>query len=361
METSVAYIPIDRRLALAAGDDLPEHADGVALFADISGFTPLTEMLARQLGPRRGAEELTRQLNRVYNALIAALHHYGGTVLGFSGDAITCWLGGDDGRRGTATAVAMQTAMQDFSHIQFGKETVSLGLKTAVVQGPVRRFIVGDPAYLLLDVMAGHTLHRLAEAEHQANKGDIIVDAQISQTLGDTLQISEWRRDSENDEAYAVVSSYTEDVPAKPWATLPDDALSNAQSRSWLLTSVYRRLQAAQGTFLAELRPAAALFLRFDGIEYDEDPEAPQKLNMFIQGVGQILGRYGGSLLQLTIGDKGSYLYASMGAPVAYEDNIDRQLRVAWEIQNARQPIAISESGANWSDIRPYVCWCLWR
>ena len=333
METAAAYIPIDRRLALAAGNDLPQHAQGTALFADISGFTPLTEMLARQFGARRGAEELTRQLNRVFDALITALHHYGGSVLGFSGDAITCWLDGDDGSRGTATAVAMQTAMQNFSHIQFGDETVSLGLKTAVVQGPVRRFIVGDPSYLLLDVMAGQTLHRLAEAEHQAEKGDVIVDALIAQTLGETLKISQWRTDQASGEAYALVSSYTADVPAKPWPTLPDGSLSDVQARSWLLTSIYRRFEAAQGTFLAELRPAAALFLRFSGIDYDADSEAPQKLDTFIRGVSQILARYEGSLLQLTIGDKGSYLYASMGAPLAHEDNVDRHLRVAWEIQ----------------------------
>jgi len=40
-------------------------ARGTVLFADISGFTPLTEALVRTLGPRRGAEELARQLNEV--------------------------------------------------------------------------------------------------------------------------------------------------------------------------------------------------------------------------------------------------------------------------------------------------------
>ncbi len=343
METAAAYIPIDRRLALAAGQDLPEHTQGAALFADISGFTPLTEMLARQLGARRGAEELTQQLNRVYDALITALHHYGGSVLGFSGDAITCWLDGDDGSRGTATAVAMQTAMQDFSHIQFGAETVSLGLKTAVVKGPVRRFIIGDPSYLLLDVMAGQTLHRLAEAEHQAEKGDVIVDAPIAQNLGDTLQISEWRTDHDSHESYAVVSGYTAEVPAKPWPTIADDSLTDEQTNSWLLTTVYRRLQAARGAYLAELRPVAALFLRFGGIDYDADPDAPQKLDTYIRGVSQILARYEGSLLQLTIGDKGSYLYASMGAPLAHEDNVDRHLRVAWEIQTLSSQLPFIE------------------
>jgi len=41
-----AYIARDRRRALAAGHDLPDRVTGSALFADISGFTPLTEALA---------------------------------------------------------------------------------------------------------------------------------------------------------------------------------------------------------------------------------------------------------------------------------------------------------------------------
>ena len=59
MEVPEAYIPIDRRLALARDAELPSHTTGAALFADISGFTPLTETLAHELGPQRGAEELT--------------------------------------------------------------------------------------------------------------------------------------------------------------------------------------------------------------------------------------------------------------------------------------------------------------
>ena len=38
------YLPMDRRQALARGGVLPEHSVGAALFADIAGFTPLTEL-----------------------------------------------------------------------------------------------------------------------------------------------------------------------------------------------------------------------------------------------------------------------------------------------------------------------------
>jgi adenylate cyclase len=90
MEAAVNYIPMDRRQALATGATRPERDQGAALFADISGFTSLTEALARELGSQRGAEELTVHLNRVYDALIAELHRFGGSVIGFSSDAITC-------------------------------------------------------------------------------------------------------------------------------------------------------------------------------------------------------------------------------------------------------------------------------
>ena len=61
MESTSIYIPIDRRQAMALGQVLPDRTQGAALFADISGFTQLTERLARDLGPERGAEELTRR------------------------------------------------------------------------------------------------------------------------------------------------------------------------------------------------------------------------------------------------------------------------------------------------------------
>src|SRR2546430_682637 len=90
--TSVArlapYVPMEQRQAFAAGTSLPERRQGTALFADISGFTPLTEALAGELGPQRGAEELTRHLNRVYDTLIDELHRFGNSVVDFSGDAI---------------------------------------------------------------------------------------------------------------------------------------------------------------------------------------------------------------------------------------------------------------------------------
>src|SRR3954447_477426 len=112
MDTLNSYVPMDRRQALAGGAPLPDRAIGAALLADLSGFTPLTAALVRAFGPQRGAEELTRALNRVYEALTAEVDRYQGTVISFSGDALTCWFEGDRGAWAAACAVAMLQGME---------------------------------------------------------------------------------------------------------------------------------------------------------------------------------------------------------------------------------------------------------
>ena len=130
METLNIYLPQDRYRALLNGRDLPDRTRGAMLFADISGFTPLTEALTRALGPRRGADELTLQLNRVYDSLIREVDRFGGSVISFAGDAITCWFDGDDGRLATATALAMQDAMTAFADVPIPNgKTVALAMK----------------------------------------------------------------------------------------------------------------------------------------------------------------------------------------------------------------------------------------
>lgn len=335
MDTPSNYIPIDLRHSMANHNQaLPEHLQGAGMVADVSGFTLLTEALAEGLGPRRGAEELTVHLNHVYDALIAQLHRFGGSVISFSGDAITCWLNGDDGRRAIAAALAMQTAMQNFANVGTASgKVVSFALKVAVATGSVRRFSVGDPNYCRIDTMAGTIMDRLTIAEHQAVRGDVIVDEVTAIHLGDALTIAEWRTEDATQQRFAVIKSMALDVPPTPWADLPDDALSDEIKSAWLLPQVYERLRQGLGEFLAELRPAYALFLRFTGIDYDGDPEAPNKLDMFVRGVQHILARLDGSMLQLTIGDKGSYFYVAFGAPVAHEDDAIRTATTALELQ----------------------------
>ncbi len=215
METPLAYIPIDRRLAMAHGVDLPDRAEGAALFADISGFTPLTDAMAKELGPKRGAEELTRQLNIVYGALIGEVDCFRGSVIGFAGDAITCWFDGDDGLRAVTCAMGMQKVMQQFAEVKTpGGTIVSLAVKVAVAVGPARRFRVGDARFQHIDVLAGETLSRMADGEHHAEKGDVVDPEAVVQLEG-KVTVRECREDEETGQRFAVLDRLLMAAPAQ--------------------------------------------------------------------------------------------------------------------------------------------------
>jgi predicted ATPase/class 3 adenylate cyclase len=328
-----AYIPIDRRLAIISGQDLPDRMQGAALFADISGFTPLTETLARELGLRRGAEEVTRQLNLVYASLISLVDRYHGSVIGFSGDALTCWFDGDRGLRAVTCALSMQESMQAFSNSRSPSGlTFPLGIKIAVTSGSVRRFRVGDPGIQLIDVLAGTLLDRLAAGEHLAGTGEIIVSGEVASALKDNLQIAGWRRHADTGEQFALIVGMSVMAPVNPWQAIKPGNLPEEQIRPWVLSEICNSYKTGQGQFISELRPATALFLGFSGIDYDRDEEAEEKLDAYIHWVQQIIVRYEGFLIQLTFGDKGSYLYCVFGAPVAHDDDPARAVAAALEL-----------------------------
>jgi class 3 adenylate cyclase len=100
-----------------------------------------------------------------------------------------------------------------------------------------------------------------------------------------------------------------------------------------VLPFVVQRESAGQGLFVTDLRPATALFARFTGLDYDNDERAAQALEALVSQAQLVLQRHGGVLLELTIGDKGSYLYGSFGAAQVHEDDASRALRAAMALR----------------------------
>lgn len=337
MSTLSAYLPQDRRRALACDETLPDRAFGSVLFADLSGFTAITEQLTRELGHRRGAEELSQRLEAVYTALITQIEHYGGSVISFAGDAMLCWFA--DGEWPMANgagsqplairyvpsaircAAALQAAMQQFPQ---------LALKVAVATGPVRRLVVGNPDQQLFDVLAGDTLVRMAIGERLARKGEVVVDEATAQSTAQ--HFAQWRT-AETGERFAVVNQLrvnSEELRVESAPTQPAQLLTFDSQRltAFILPAVYARETSGQGAFLTEFRPCAVLFVRFAGIDYNA-AAAQTHLDTLTRDLQAVATRYDGTLLQLTIGDKGSYAYLNFGALSAHEDDARRAIKAA--------------------------------
>ncbi len=248
-----------------------------------------------------------------------------------------CWFDGqiqDSAVRSVDSARAMQSAMKQFP---------GLGLKVAIASGHARRFVVGDPDIQLLDALAGATVARTATGEHLALRGEVLADEETARMAGDTLVISEWRTDAESGERFGVLAAsgseqwVVEGIPFPAGDYPPFTDLDDM--RRYLHPTVYQREISGRGTFLTEVRPCAVLFVRFTGIDYNSD-DAQAQLDSFIRQLQATISKYEGLLLQLNIGDKGSYVYANFGALNAHEDDARRAVKAALEL-NETSPLQL--------------------
>lgn len=316
------YLPQDRYHALARGESLPERSRGAVLFVDISGFTQFTEQLTKTLGTRRGAEETRVRLDQLFKHLILKAHKFQGSVISFAGDAMTVWFDTDEGLRALTAACEMCTSVEDLAHTS----PVELPMPRFIIgTGTVRRFIVGDPAIQRLDVLAGEAVERASMGGTVARAGEIVMHSFLFSSVDQKVDVLEWRT-AENGERYAVLGNRCPPTTEITW--IEDMALfDDAGLDSFLLPTL--RQTAGAVTLHSEFRPVTALFLRFMGLDYEHDVDAPHKLDTFIRAVQNITAQYEGVLLDLVVGDKGNFLYVVFGAPITHEDDVRRAIGAA--------------------------------
>lgn len=329
----LAYLPQDRRRALAGGALLPERGHGAVLFADLSGFTALTEALALGSGARRGVDELVRRINAVHEALIDEIERAGGSVTGLAGDGMTCWFddaggrAGEGARRALRSARGLQRAIRRFP---------DLAIRVGVSAGEALRLAVGDPAIQRIDLLAGATVARATVAQGLAEAGEVLVDDAVAQLLAD--------------ESFGPPRPAPDGAPYRPHlfgpsasvsgdgrtAAPPPDSPDLDTLRPWILPFVFEREGTSGGLFATDLRPATALFVRLalgaQALPADAGT-AMQALDAAVARVQRTLQQHGGVLLEVSVDAQGTCLYGNFGAAQVHEDDAGRALRAALQLR----------------------------
>ncbi len=331
-----AFLPRDRVAQICVG--APLAAEGVALIADISGFTPLTERLARELSPARGAEELTRALNGVFAPLIGEARRFGGSVIKFGGDALIVWFPRQpQGRRATlirrslAAAAGMQAAIGRHGCVATPAGAFTLTMKIGMAYGPALRLRLGDPTLGYEDVIGGATLDRMAEAEHHAGPGEIILDPAGISGVADLALVHEDRGG-----LLVVGGPRCRVAPARhQQAASADGGAELAEAlRPYLPAEVFDALRDGRAQ-PAELKPVVSIFVQFQGIVYDDAALATPRLAAYFAAAQATAARYGGRVNRLITGDKGSLLHVIFGAPSAVEEQDRRAALCCLELRRA--------------------------
>ncbi|MBO9539318.1 tetratricopeptide repeat protein [bacterium] len=144
------------------------------LFADVSGFTAMSE----QLDP----EAVTEIINQCFAALTAPIYRYGGVVDKYIGDAVMAIFGApiaheDDPDRAVSAALAMQEAAQAFAADLEGRMGFGLKVRIGLNTGLVVAGEVGGAHKREYTVM-GDAVNLAQRLEAAAEPGSILVSEQ---------------------------------------------------------------------------------------------------------------------------------------------------------------------------------------
>src|SRR6478735_7079822 len=141
----VPYVPrLLGRWAPAGDDDRHMRIRGTLAFVDISGFTKLTERLARK--GKVGAEEMSDILSATFAGLLAEARDDGADLVKWGGDAILLlFQGPDHALRAARAAHRMRATLRVIGRVPTTSGNVTLRMSVGVHSGDFDFFLVGDP------------------------------------------------------------------------------------------------------------------------------------------------------------------------------------------------------------------------
>ncbi|GAB3425617.1 tetratricopeptide repeat protein [Flindersiella endophytica] len=291
---------------------------GTVVFADVSGFTALSERLARR--GRAGAEELTDLINAVVAAMQAVSRPLGGDLLTYGGDALLLlFTAADHESRAAAAAAAMQKSLREFRNVASESGRVRLEMSIGVESGPVEVFLAGVQHRELF--VTGPTVSRVVGLQDLAGPGQIVVGQAIAAALPEA-----WLGKPVAPEARLLRTRVKISAPDAAEIRSSDVPVEAA------LRGVPQALQAWLGGVDGEHRQIAVAFVYAGGLDdlLRDKGAAPvaEALNTLTQVTLESCADHGVTFLGTDVGVSSVKLVLVAGAPTTTDDNEDRLLAV---------------------------------
>ncbi len=356
METIYTLLPSDL-ISNQIRDPTPGQAggrfvQGSLLFADISGFTAMSELLSR--GGREGAEEVTGIVNRCFSSLLAILRDHDGQLIRFGGDALLgLFQGSASATLAVQAALRMQAAMAEFAQTRTSQGLLPLSMKVAVHRGQFFAASLGSRHHLEY-ALFGADVNTTAAIEGAAARGEVVVD----QTTLDALTVP-----YQGSRAVSGYFSVTEIEPAP--ATSPSEfhavpdfqpTLADLRRATLLLDALTPYLPAGLLTRLAhdphalsvegEHRLVAVLFANVHGLGTIVDRLGPGQeatliaiLNQYFLLMAEAVEQFGGVINKIDLAEHGDKIVVLFGAPQTHEDDAERAVRAGLAMQAALEHI----------------------
>ncbi len=326
-----SFLPRVQHRLIAAGRTLAnapfeEHRSGAILLVDVSGFTELAERFTA--GGEGGAEELSRVLNAYFGGVSRIVTGHSGDVIAFAGDAVLAvWLASTPEEMEASAYQAIRSAktiQSEMAALRLPGNMI-LRQRASVAAGDLTVMELGGTNGCWQLLVAGKPIAVAGETNAHVTPGEVLVPSATwelvkSKSRGTTLPSGDVRIEEALDSA----------LPLAPSAA--DSASAAAGVSDRVPPIVVDRIQAGQGAWLAEFRNISVLFVHLEGADTARF-DTCERLHAAVQTMQRTLFRYGGSVYQFLMDDKGIVLIGILGLPpLAHEDDAVRAVQSALAI-----------------------------
>lgn len=328
----VRYVPtIASDWDVEAPDMAFQELDATLCFVDISGFTNLSEKLARR--GRIGAEELTAVLNYVFGNMLEIAYSLGGSLLKFGGDALLLMYTGDDhATRAASAAVEMRSALRAAAEYRTSVGRLSLRMSVGIHSGPTHLFRVGESHQEL--VIAGPGGTTTTTMEHTAEPGEILVSA------GTRDRLEPGATGERKGDGYLL---RWRTAHCTPLGAIERVESNEAAVQAWIPTALRDFLNAGEAE--PEHRIANVGFVRFCRVDEHMEAEGPEWVADAIAETMAVIQAAAAeeeiTFLATDINEDGGKAIIVAGAPVARAEDAGRILRAARRIADASLPLDV--------------------
>jgi CheY-like chemotaxis protein/class 3 adenylate cyclase/HPt (histidine-containing phosphotransfer) domain-containing protein/HAMP domain-containing protein len=163
--------------------DRQNRQEGVAMFADLRGFTALSEALQPM--------QVVALLNEFFSALTQVAYRYEGTIFNMAGDCLLIGFGvpfpqDDAPKRAMKAAIDMQSAFRDVFEKWKDCYEGTFGLGIGINKGEMIVGNVGSSNYMNYTII-GDTVNVASRLTGQAKQGEIILSESVFQALGSSF------------------------------------------------------------------------------------------------------------------------------------------------------------------------------
>ncbi|XP_076366297.1 adenylate cyclase type 10-like isoform X2 [Tachypleus tridentatus] len=319
---------------------MSEEFSGIVLFADISGFTSLTEIYSTS---GRGVDELTRTLNDYIGAVVAHIISANGDIIKFAGDALLClWREDQDLGDVLESAIDCSLCIQRDKGEQNTPVGVKLRIKLAIAVGCLKMICYGVPDSFLLYSLVGPTIVSLQKTQKLCKAGDIILDANTWELLKDKGIHSNYVIETLS-MGYVKILQKLGDVEnfeiADRYKKIHDSA---PESINQFLLPVIRNIDSLkQLEFMSEMRQVTIVFISLPHIDVSD----VELIDSLFSASYTPIHETGGVLNKAVMFDKGCTFLAVFGLPGFKQKNDSASaLQCAARVTKALMDLSVSSS-----------------